>query len=156
MSECIFCEIVAERSPAKFRARGISSVAIEPLNPVTPGHLLVIPRKHVTDALDDPGVTATTMYDAAVWAKLFDPSGAMNIITSVGSAATQSVFHLHVHLVPRAEGDGLILPWSSMAQHDAEVLEAAADEWHAENSGTAPRPYVWLNDRAQKRREEAS
>lgn len=111
MSACVFCKIVAGDSPATYRARGISSIAIEPLNPVTPGHLLVIPRVHVADAFEDPRVTATTMYDAATWASLFGAEEA-NIITSVGAAATQSVFHLHVHIVPRSAGDGLLLPWS--------------------------------------------
>lgn len=115
-TDCIFCEIIAERAPAKVRAGGISSIAIEPLNPITPGHLLVIPRQHVTDAFDNPAVTAATMYDAAAWGDLFgsrsgDTYQHANLITSIGSAATQSVFHLHIHIVPRRDGDGLMLPW---------------------------------------------
>lgn len=111
MNDCIFCKIVAKEAPATYRADGISSIAIEPLNPVTPGHLLVIPRVHVADAFEDPRITATTMYDAATWARLFGAEEA-NIITSVGAAATQSVYHLHVHIVPRRDGDGLMLPWT--------------------------------------------
>lgn len=115
--DCPFCEIIAGRAPAKFLADGISSIAIEPLNPVTPGHFIVIPRNHVTDAYDNPSVTAQAMHDASQWAKMFswrDPRyESVNLITSVGKPATQSVFHLHIHVVPRADNDGLALPWYS-------------------------------------------
>lgn len=114
---CPFCPIIKGEAPAKVLADGISSIAIEPLNPVTPGHFIVIPRQHVTDAYDDPGVTATAMFDASQWAKMFswrdDRYKSVNLITSVGTAATQSVFHLHIHVVPRADNDGLALPWYS-------------------------------------------
>lgn len=114
---CVFCEIVAGRAPAKHYGAWISSVVIEPLNPVTPGHLLVIPRRHVADAIEDPATTSTTMHDAAmvVTAARFahrEEYESVNLITSVGEPATQSVFHLHVHIVPRRRGDGLMLPWS--------------------------------------------
>lgn len=115
--DCPFCEILAGRAPAHFLATGISSIAIEPLEPVTPGHFIVIPWRHVTDAMDKPTVTAKTMSDAAQWTKMFARRdlryASVNFITSVGVPATQSVFHLHIHVVPRAENDGLALPWHS-------------------------------------------
>ena len=113
---CVFCKIIAGESPAEFRADGISSVAIAPLKPVAPGHLLVIPRRHVANAYEDPRITATAMHDAASWAQLFsyrDPRyESVNLITSVGEAATQTVNHLHIHIVPRHKDDGLHLPWT--------------------------------------------
>ncbi len=57
---CVFCEIIARRSPATYYAVLPDSVAIFPLNPVTEGHLLVIPRTHVRDFSEDPLVTANT------------------------------------------------------------------------------------------------
>lgn len=117
MTPCPFCEIVAGHAPANVWADGIESMAIEPLGPVTPGHFLVIPKTHVADAYADPSVMASTMHDAALWARLMadrDPRyESVNLITSVGRPATQSVFHLHVHVVPRAVDDGLALPWYS-------------------------------------------
>jgi histidine triad (HIT) family protein len=83
-------------------------VSFEPLGPVVPGHLLVVPKRHVTDARVDPAVTADTYRVAALLAR---EAGECNLITSVGAAATQSVFHLHVHVVPRRPSDGLRLPW---------------------------------------------
>lgn len=114
---CVFCEIVVGRAPAQHYGQWISSIVIEPLNPVVPGHLLVIPKEHVVDAVEKPQVTAATMHDAAmvVAAARFarrEQYASVNLITSVGAPATQSVFHLHIHVVPRAHGDGLMLPWS--------------------------------------------
>ncbi|HEY3477867.1 MAG TPA: HIT domain-containing protein, partial [Streptomyces sp.] len=71
---------------------------------------LVVPRVHVADAGVDPDVTAAVMRRAAELAGVVESA---NIITSVGAAATQTVFHLHVHVVPRRVGDGLALPWTN-------------------------------------------
>ncbi|MEU4772947.1 HIT family protein [Micromonospora sp. NPDC023644] len=111
-SPCVFCEIVAGREPATQVAAGTDAIAIRPLKPVVAGHLLVLPVKHVRDAAEDPHVSAETMRLAAALAPMFC-QGAFNIITSAGREATQSVFHLHLHIVPRRENDGLALPWYS-------------------------------------------
>jgi histidine triad (HIT) family protein len=108
VSKCVFCEIAAGRAPAKFVDVWGDAIAITPLKPVVEGHVLVIPRRHVADAASDPEVSAITMRRAAEIA----PYPA-NIITSLGPEATQSVYHLHLHIVPRAENDGLALPWYS-------------------------------------------
>jgi histidine triad (HIT) family protein len=110
MDPCPFCEIIAGRAPATVVQEWDDAVAIVPLNPVTEGHLLVVPKRHVADFGADPDVSAAVMYRAALLAGGDQP---MNLITSRGRAATQSVFHLHLHLVPRAPRDGLALPWYS-------------------------------------------
>lgn len=110
MTTCPFCAVAAGDAPATVLAAWPDAVAIEPLNPVTPGHVLVIPREHVKDFTQDPFVTAAVMRRAAQYAGTV--GGEMNLITSRGEAATQSVFHLHAHLVPRRVGDGLALPWA--------------------------------------------
>jgi histidine triad (HIT) family protein len=107
---CPFCEIVAGRAPATIVEEWPEAIAIVPLNPAVEGHLLVIPREHVPDFVAYPKVSAATMLCAA---ELVAGMGSYNLITSKGRAATQSVFHLHLHLVPRAENDGLALPWHS-------------------------------------------
>lgn len=111
---CPFCAISDDLSAATTRIVQISryDMIIEPLDPVTPGHLLVIPRSHVTDFAADPGAFGDLASTAAIYvAGLADP-GAWNLITSLGAAATQTAEHLHIHLVPRHAGDGLKLPWS--------------------------------------------
>ncbi|MGN7139043.1 HIT family protein [Streptomyces pseudogriseolus] len=107
---CPFCEINTGRAPATFVHEWSDAIAIVPLNPVVDGHTLVIPKRHVTDFVVHPDVSASVMRRAAQLAGDY-PAGSMNLITSRGRDATQSVFHLHLHLVPRSEGDGLPLPW---------------------------------------------
>lgn len=104
---CVFCKILDGQAPAHVYREWDDAIAIRPLGGVTTGHALIIPRKHVRDALEDPAVTAATMARAAEYGL-----APCNIITSVGPLATQTVFHLHVHVVPRYPGDGLHLPWT--------------------------------------------
>jgi histidine triad (HIT) family protein len=107
---CPFCEIVANRAPAKVHEATAEHWVIEPLNPVTPGHALIIPTRHVPDAAADMVTTEHTFGVAAAWAARRGLP--FNLITSGGLAATQSVFHLHVHYIPRDINDGLHLPWT--------------------------------------------
>ena len=103
MSDCPFCdysgpsEILLERDGVFF---------IEPIAPVVSGHVLAIPRAHIEDAISDPVIAGDVM-EAAAWFA----HGESNLITSIGPSATQTVKHLHLHIVPRREGDGLCLPW---------------------------------------------
>lgn len=109
---CPFCEINTGRAPATFVHEWSDAIAIVPLNPVVEGHTLVIPKTHVTDFADNPDVSGATARRAAQLCRDLDLTHA-NLITSRGVHATQSVFHLHLHLLPRAENDGLALPWYS-------------------------------------------
>jgi histidine triad (HIT) family protein len=93
-----------------FVAGWSDAVAFVPLNPVTRGHVLIASTAHVEDALADPVATAFVMRRAAEWA-----TAPCNLITSVGAEATQTVRHLHIHVVPRSEADGLALPWTEVA-----------------------------------------
>ncbi|MFC7330842.1 HIT family protein [Marinactinospora rubrisoli] len=105
---CPFCAIVAGVAPATVIREWGDAIAIVPLNPVTPGHWLVIPRAHVRTAAESPAVYGAVSARAAELVSHTDA----NLITSIGSAATQTVDHLHVHIVPRTAGDGLALPWT--------------------------------------------
>lgn len=107
---CVFCDIAAGIAPADVVWSSGDAIAFVPLKPVTPGHVLVVPRVHVEDFTTDPFVSAATMLAAADLAGRND--WAMNLITSRGALATQTVFHLHIHLVPRRPDDGLPLPWT--------------------------------------------
>lgn len=107
---CVFCQIAANEAPAVIVREWPDCLAFMPLNPVTMGHVLVIPRAHVSDALAAPALTGLVMQRASALAA--QRATACNLITSVGAAATQTVAHLHVHIVPRRHGDGLPLPWT--------------------------------------------
>ena len=109
MKNCVFCKIAKKMK--------VEIACIEPLNPVVPGHRIVFAAKHSMDFADNPDLTAKVMKRAAEIPKakaanLMGHDGEWNLITSKGMNATQSVFHLHVHLVPRRKGDGLKLPWT--------------------------------------------
>lgn len=107
---CAFCAITAGEAPAEVVREWPDALAIVPRGGgVTEGHVLVLPRTHVADAGTDPEVTAAVMRRAA---ELMAGLPSANLITSKGSPATQTVFHLHVHVVPRRQGDDLSLPWS--------------------------------------------
>jgi histidine triad (HIT) family protein len=111
MSEpCAFCEIVSGDAFAVVAREWDDAMAIVPLNPVVSGHRLVIPKVHVADFTEDPEVSAAVMRRAAEFAKAGRPC---NLITSRGREATQSVYHLHLHVVPRQVDDGLSLPWTN-------------------------------------------
>jgi histidine triad (HIT) family protein len=105
---CTFCDIVAGTSPATVVARWPGVLAIRPRRPHVPGHTLVIPETHVADVAESSAVSALVMSAAA---ELAGRHPASNVLTSRGEQATQSVFHLHVHVVPRDDGDGLPPGW---------------------------------------------
>lgn len=114
---CVFCDYagpkpVLARLGLEVGGLGEPAFVIEPLEPVTHGHRLLVPNRHVADALEDPELTGQVFAAAARYAARRGLH-ACNLITSVGREATQTVFHLHVHVVPRVLGDGLSLPWPS-------------------------------------------
>lgn len=106
-ASCVFCRIVDGLDNAAIVADWPDAIAFVPLNPVTEGHVLVVPRRHVIDALESPSTTCLVMRHAAEIAMR-----PCNLITSAGREATQTVMHFHVHIVPRAAEDGLALPWT--------------------------------------------
>lgn len=112
---CVFCDIVEGYAPATVVREWNDAICIVPLNPVVSGHLLVLPRRHVQTVFSNPDVSAATMRRVAEMVhgveRHHEPRD-HNVITSAGRAATQTVSHLHFHLVPREMGDGLMLPWS--------------------------------------------
>ena len=120
---CVFCEIVAGRAPAQIVEDADKHLTITPLGPVTPGHVLVIPKRHAEDFTTDLKVTADVMFQAGRYAKA--QGGEWNLITSKGVEATQSVFHFHVHLVPRRPGDGLVLPWIAQQHEETSHVDDA-------------------------------
>jgi len=108
---CPFCEIIYGSGDATVLRNWGDAIAIVPLKPVVPGHVLVISKAHIQSFSSSPHIAAVTMNRAAEYADTMP--GDLNLITSRGPAATQSVDHFHLHLVPRAVDDGLALPWYS-------------------------------------------
>jgi histidine triad (HIT) family protein len=114
--DCIFCKIVAGELPATKIDEDDRTISLMDINPGTRGHALVIPKEHTRDLTTiDPGALAAVATAAQRLAKRMpDALGAdgVNLINSCGSAAWQTVFHFHLHVIPRYEDDTVRLPWT--------------------------------------------
>jgi histidine triad (HIT) family protein len=132
--DCVFCRIINREAPALRVRSFLDAIVIVPLGPVVEGHRLVIPRAHVADFTEDPDVSAATMRCAAIYAR--DIGGDANLITSRGAAATQTIHHLHIHVVPRRAGDGLALPWDPTPP--LEPRQERENEWSTNRAANTP------------------
>jgi histidine triad (HIT) family protein len=127
--DCLFCRIVAGDIPAKIVDQDDRTVTFMDVAPATRGHVLVIPRRHARDIRDiAPEDLAATHAAAQRIAKRQEKLGALgvNVLQSSGAAAWQTVFHFHVHVIPRYERDPLKLPWEPHTG-DPDEIAAAAD-----------------------------
>jgi diadenosine tetraphosphate (Ap4A) HIT family hydrolase len=111
MPSRVFCEIIAGRSPASVVHRDDQCIAFMDICPVTRGHLLVVPITHATYLSDlDPAVGGTLFTVAQRLAGAIRRSGfkveGINLFLADGEAAGQEVFHVHLHVFPRFDGDG--------------------------------------------------
>lgn len=116
VTPCVFCDRIERRDYVHEYGE---AVLFAPLNPVVPGHMLAVPRRHAQSAAHDPEGAAAAMALAAHVVRDMTFQGdppwdepQANIITSIGEFATQNVQHTCLHVVPRAAGDGLTLPWT--------------------------------------------
>lgn len=129
--DCIFCKIVAREIPATVLAEDERTLAFMDIAPATRGHALVIPRRHSRDLLDVDADDLAATFRAAqrLGALIVERLGAdgVNLINSCGRAAWQTVFHFHVHVIPRYQGDPLRLPWQPH-EGDPQAIAAAAQE----------------------------
>ncbi len=112
--ECVFCTIAAGRAEASVVHEDETAVAFMDLNPVTPGHLLVVPRTHVVGLEDlDPATGAHVWTVGHGLARALRRSRlrceGVNVLVCDGAAAFQTVFHFHLHVIPRYAGDGWTL-----------------------------------------------
>jgi histidine triad (HIT) family protein len=128
---CVFCQIVAGEMPAEIVDEDERTLSFMDINPGARGHALVIPRQHFRDLHEIPAAELSACMIAAqrLAARERDRLGAdgVNLINASGAAAWQSVFHFHVHVIPRWEGDPLRLPWTP-GSGDQEEIAAAAEE----------------------------
>ena len=109
--DCIFCKILVGEIPARIVDEDERTIAFMDIAPATRGHALVIPRAHASDLLSVGAVDLTAVALAAqrLAARARESLGAdgVNLINSCGAAAWQTVFHFHVHVIPRYAGDPL-------------------------------------------------
>ena len=130
MTDCVFCRIVAGNAPATVVDEDERTLAFMDINPGTRGHALVIPKAHAEDlyAIDAADLAACAVAAQRLALRARDGLGAagVNLLNACRPAAWQTVFHFHVHVVPRYADDGLVLPWRPRPG-DPAVIAAAAD-----------------------------
>jgi histidine triad (HIT) family protein len=129
--DCLFCKIAAGEVPAKVVDSDERTISFMDINPATRGHALVIPRRHSADIHEvDPEDLAACMEAARrLAARARDRLGAdgVNVLNSCGRAAWQTIFHFHVHVIPRYADDPLRLPWTPAPGDEDEITAAAAE-----------------------------
>jgi histidine triad (HIT) family protein len=128
--DCIFCAIVAGELPASVIASDERAIAFMDINPATRGHALVVPRSHSRDIheIAPEDLAACAALAARVAGRARDRLGAdgVNLLSSAGAAAWQTVFHFHIHVIPRYDGDPLLLPWTPAPGDPEQIADAAA------------------------------
>jgi histidine triad (HIT) family protein len=133
-ADCLFCKIVAEELPGTIIDSDELTVSFMDINPVTRGHALVVPRKHSKDVYEIAAedLIAVTLAAQRLAARARDALGAdgVNLLNFNGRAAWQSVFHFHLHVVPRYDDDPLRLQWLP-GPGDPDEIAAAAEQLRA-------------------------
>ncbi|MGH2831525.1 MAG: HIT family protein [Solirubrobacteraceae bacterium] len=127
--DCIFCKIVAGDLPAQIVASDERTISFMDINPATPGHALVIPRTHTRDlsSIDPSDLQAVVLSAQRLAGLLQERLGAqgVNLLNSCGAVAWQTVFHFHMHVIPRYADDPLRLPWTPSAGDSQQVAQLA-------------------------------
>ena len=127
--DCLFCKIVAGEIPSTRVDEDERTVAFMDINPATRGHALVVPRAHARDLLEigreDLDAVLAAAQRLAARAKEALRADGINLLNSCGEVAWQTVFHFHIHLIPRYAGDPLRLPWTPEPGDRDEIAEAA-------------------------------
>jgi histidine triad (HIT) family protein len=126
--DCVFCKIVAGELPSTTIASDERTVTFMDINPATPGHALVVPRNHARDLMEiDPEDLAAVVKAGQRLARTMPEAlGAdgVNLLNSCGADAWQTVFHFHLHVIPRYKNDPLQLPWIPKPGEADQIAEA--------------------------------
>jgi histidine triad (HIT) family protein len=130
VSDCLFCGIVGGSVSGQIVDSDERTVAFMDIAPATPGHALVVPRNHSADLLeiereDLDATVAAAQRLARRAVDALDADG-INLINACGAVASQTVFHFHIHVVPRYEDDPIELPWVPTPGDPDEIAAVAA------------------------------
>ena len=132
--DCIFCKILAGELPGTIVDEDERTVSFMDINPATRGHALVVPREHTPDlmTIDPDELAACSAAAQRLARRAKDVLGAdgINVLNCCGEAAWQTVWHFHLHVIPRYDDDPLRLPWVP-AQGDVDEIKATGEELKA-------------------------
>jgi histidine triad (HIT) family protein len=128
--DCPFCKVLAGELPSQKLAEDERTLTFMDINPATRGHALVIPKVHVRNLLeiDAEDLSAVALAAQRLAQRMPERLAAdgVNLLNSCGSAAWQTVFHFHLHVIPRYGDDPLRLPWTPAPGDAGEIADAAA------------------------------
>lgn len=132
--DCIFCAIVAGEAPSSVVHEDEAALAFMDIAPITPGHVLVVPKTHAAGLADLPTETGGHLF--AVAQRVAAALGAVNsvrvegvnLFLADGAVAGQEVFHVHVHVLPRYPGDGLEITWAPRPAPTRDTLDVQAEQ----------------------------
>ena len=139
-NDCIFCAIVRKESPASLTYEDDTVIAFMDIQPITHGHMLVVPREHAVLMQDVNDTVAMRTFKVArrmaALARQTLGAGGVNLLVMDGEVAFQDVPHFHVHVIPRYPGDGFSLTFPKTYEHPPSraELEAIANAIRAASS----------------------
>jgi histidine triad (HIT) family protein len=130
-AECIFCKVIAGEIPGEVVDSDDHTLTVMDINPATRGHVVVITRTHAENLLElsDEDLMAAMTTVRRVVHRMRDtlqPDG-FNVLHNIGRAAWQSIFHFHLHVIPRYKDDPLQLPWMPEPADPEELKRVAAE-----------------------------
>jgi histidine triad (HIT) family protein len=129
--DCIFCKVLGGEIPGERVYEDEHAVAVMDINPWTRGHAVVFPREHAANVFEisDEELAHVAVAAKRLAAKMRDTLGCdgVNLLQSNGAAAWQTIFHLHVHVIPRYEDDPLELPTRPRPAKPEELAEVAKE-----------------------------
>lgn len=129
--ECIFCKIAGGDIPSNTIYENSEFKVIMDIAPATKGHVLIIPKEHFSDIYDIDAVTAGKLFQlATVVARALKEvlnCDGMNVLQNNGEIAGQTVFHFHMHLIPRYEGDTVTMKWEEHPMEDVDMGQLRQD-----------------------------
>ncbi len=151
MSDCIFCQIIEGKAEVSTVYEDDTVISIMTIGPINPGHLMVIPRKHFASMRDMDEDAGTHLFKIVLrMEQAIRTSGVrcegINLFLADGEAAFQDVFHLHMHIIPRFEGDPfkLQIDWSAKPKRDeldrvaGQIKGSYGSLWGDAEFGTTP------------------
>ena len=123
--DCIFCRIISGEIPSTTIYENSKFKVIMDIAPANKGHVLILPKEHYDNIYDIDTATAGELFELAVMTaralqSVLDCDG-MNILQNNGTVAGQTVFHFHMHIIPRYEGDTVNIGWKELSYEDGEM-----------------------------------
>ena len=123
--DCIFCRIISGEIPSTTINENSKFKVIMDIAPANKGHVLILPKEHYDNIYDIDTATAGELFELAVMTaralkSVLDCDG-MNILQNNGTVAGQTVFHFHMHIIPRYEGDTVNIGWKELSYEDGEM-----------------------------------